>query len=101
LGFLPHHGKWMRARHVASGLSQCLAGTRGHATAGGSARREFALPDHCESPARAAQEMVELIDPATRSALSDRVSVESLGPVPLKGRAVAVDVFSVVAGKSR
>ena len=36
-----------------------------------------------------------LIDPATRSALGDDFTVEALGPVPIKGKATAVDVFSV------
>ena len=36
-----------------------------------------------------------LIDEATRSALSERVTVEPFGPVPFKGKAAAVDVFSV------
>ncbi|MEP6943534.1 MAG: adenylate/guanylate cyclase domain-containing protein [Betaproteobacteria bacterium] len=42
-----------------------------------------------------------LIDHATRSALSERVAVEALGPVPLKGKAVAVEVFAVEPRKSR
>jgi adenylate cyclase len=36
-----------------------------------------------------------LIDQATRSALSERITVEPLGLVPFKGKAAAVDVFSV------
>jgi adenylate cyclase len=39
-----------------------------------------------------------LIDQATRYALSDRVVVEPLGPVPFKGKAAAVEVFSVDPG---
>jgi len=42
-----------------------------------------------------------LIDPATRSAQSERVAVEPPGPVPLKGKAAAVAVFSIEPGKSR
>lgn len=40
-----------------------------------------------------------LIDQATRSALSARITVEPLGPVPFKGKATAVDVFSVNLGQ--
>ena len=40
-----------------------------------------------------------LIDGATRKALGARVDVESLGPVEIKGKAHAVDVFSVTVGK--
>ena len=40
-----------------------------------------------------------LIDQATRSALSARITVEPLGPVPFKGKATAVDVFSVDLGQ--
>jgi len=47
-----------------------------------------------ESHTRAAQRGI-LIDQATRSGLSDRITVEPLGPVPLKGKATAVDVFAV------
>ncbi|MGH8714225.1 MAG: adenylate/guanylate cyclase domain-containing protein [Casimicrobiaceae bacterium] len=36
-----------------------------------------------------------LIDAATRTALSERVVVEALGPVPFKGKAAAVEVFAV------
>jgi class 3 adenylate cyclase len=39
-----------------------------------------------------------LIDQATRSALSEPFAVEPLGPVPFKGKATAVDVFSVSPG---
>jgi adenylate cyclase len=41
-----------------------------------------------------------LVDQATRSALSERFAVEPLGPVPFKGKAAAVDVFSVDPGQS-
>ena len=40
-----------------------------------------------------------LIDGATRAGLSDRVQVESLGSVPIKGKAAPVDVFSVGLGQ--
>lgn len=40
-----------------------------------------------------------LIDEATRSALSERIAVEPLGPVPFRGKASAVDVFAVNPGK--
>ena len=36
-----------------------------------------------------------LIDEVTRSSLGERVTVEPLGPVPFKGKAAAVEVFSV------
>jgi class 3 adenylate cyclase len=36
-----------------------------------------------------------LIDSATRKALPERVAVESLGPVEIKGKAAPVEVFSV------
>ena len=36
-----------------------------------------------------------LIDAATRSALSEAIAVEALGPVPFKGKTAAVEVFSV------
>ncbi len=40
-----------------------------------------------------------LIDSATRSGLSQRIRVDLLGQVPLKGKAAPVDVFSVVPGQ--
>ena len=40
-----------------------------------------------------------LIDQATRSGLSERIAVEPLGPVPFKGKAAAVDVFSIDPGQ--
>ena len=49
---------------------------------------------------RVAQRAI-LIDQATRSALSERITVEPLGLVPFKGKATAVDVFSVDAGQQR
>jgi adenylate cyclase len=42
-----------------------------------------------------------LIDAATRSALSERIGVEPLGPVPFRGKASAVDVFAVHPEKKR
>ena len=41
-----------------------------------------------------------LIDQTTRSALTEHITVEALGPVPFKGKAAAVDVFSVDSGQS-
>jgi class 3 adenylate cyclase len=49
---------------------------------------------------RVAQRAI-LIDAATRSALSERITVEPLGPVPFKGKAAAVDVFSVDPGRKQ
>ncbi len=40
-----------------------------------------------------------LIDSATRKALPERVAVESLGPVEIKGKAAPVEVFSVNLGQ--
>jgi class 3 adenylate cyclase len=40
-----------------------------------------------------------LIDGATRKALSERVQVEPLGPVDIKGKAAPVEVFSVNLGQ--
>jgi adenylate cyclase len=40
-----------------------------------------------------------LIDGATRDALGDRVTVELLGPVAIRGKASPVDVFSVSLGQ--
>ncbi|HET7261689.1 MAG TPA: adenylate/guanylate cyclase domain-containing protein [Casimicrobiaceae bacterium] len=44
---------------------------------------------------------VILIDAATRSALPPAVAVEALGPVAIRGKAQAVDVFAVVASSTR
>jgi class 3 adenylate cyclase len=52
------------------------------------------LASRLESHTKVAQRTI-LIDEATRAALSDTVRVELLGPVPFKGKSVAVDVFSV------
>ena len=40
-----------------------------------------------------------LIDGATRAALRDRLEVESLGPVPIRGMAAPVEVYSVMPGQ--
>jgi adenylate cyclase len=52
------------------------------------------LAARLEEHTKAAQRMI-LIDQATRSALSERVAVESLGAVPFRGKATAVEVFAV------
>jgi adenylate cyclase len=41
-----------------------------------------------------------LIDNDTREGLSERIQVESLGPVPFKGKADPVNVFSVTLGQN-
>ncbi|HEV2041275.1 MAG TPA: adenylate/guanylate cyclase domain-containing protein [Casimicrobiaceae bacterium] len=56
------------------------------------------LAARLETHTKVAQRAI-LIDPATRSALSARITVEPLGPVPFKGKAAAVDVFSVDLGQ--
>lgn len=53
-----------------------------------------------EAHTKVAQRAI-LIDQATRSALSERITVEPLGLVPFKGKAAAVDVFSVDSGQKR
>jgi adenylate cyclase len=58
------------------------------------------LAARLETHTKVAQRTI-LIDEATRSALSERVTVEALGPVPFKGKAAAVDVFSVDPGQKR
>ena len=40
-----------------------------------------------------------LIDRATRQGMGDRIPVEALGSVPLKGKALPVEIFAVAAGK--
>jgi adenylate cyclase len=40
-----------------------------------------------------------LIDGATRAALGDRVDAEFLGPIPIRGKAAPVEVFSVRPGQ--
>jgi adenylate cyclase len=52
------------------------------------------LAARLETHTKVAQRTI-LIDQATREGLSERVTVEALGPVPLKGKAVPVDIFSV------
>ena len=52
------------------------------------------LAARLETHTKAAQRTI-LIDQATRSALSDRIAVEPLGPVPFRGKATAVEVFAV------
>jgi adenylate cyclase len=42
-----------------------------------------------------------LIDQTTRAALSERIAIEPLGPVPFRGKAAAVDVFAVSPGQKR
>ena len=56
------------------------------------------LAARLETHTKVAQRAI-LIDQATRSALSTRITVELLGPVPFKGKATAVDVFSVDPGQ--
>ena len=58
------------------------------------------LAARLESHTKVAQRVI-LIDQATRSSLSERIAVEPLGPVPFKGKAAAVDVFSVDPGQKR
>jgi len=52
------------------------------------------LAARLETHPKVAQRTI-LIDQATRSAWSERVTVEPLGQVPLKGKAMPVDIFSV------
>ncbi len=52
------------------------------------------LAARLESHTKAAGRSI-LIDPATRAGLGDRIAVESLGPVALKGKAAPVEVFAV------
>src|ERR1700687_1790206 len=56
------------------------------------------LAARLETHTKVAQRAI-LIDQATRSAVSARITVELLGPVPFKGKAAAVDVFSVDLGQ--
>jgi adenylate cyclase len=58
------------------------------------------LASRLEVHTKVAQRAI-LIDAATRSALSGKFAIESLGPVPFKGKACAVDVFSVDPENSR
>jgi class 3 adenylate cyclase len=52
------------------------------------------LAARLEEHTKAAQRVI-LIDQATRSALSDGIAVEPLGPVPFRGKATVVEVFAV------
>jgi len=52
------------------------------------------LAARLETHTKVAQRAI-LIDQATRAALPDGMQIEPLGPVPFKGKAAAVDVFSV------
>ncbi|HEV8255469.1 MAG TPA: adenylate/guanylate cyclase domain-containing response regulator [Casimicrobiaceae bacterium] len=58
------------------------------------------LAARLETHTKVAQRVI-LIDQATRSSLSERIAVEPLGPVPFKGKAAAVEVFSVDPGQKR
>ena len=58
------------------------------------------LAARLESHTKVAQRVI-LIDQTTRSVLSERIAVEPLGPVPFKGKAAAVEVFSVDPGQKR
>jgi adenylate cyclase len=58
------------------------------------------LAARLETHTKVAQRTI-LIDAATRLALSERVTVEPLGPVPFKGKAAAVEVFAVDPGQKR
>jgi adenylate cyclase len=58
------------------------------------------LAARLETHTKVAQRVI-LIDQATRSSLSERIAVEPLGPVPMKGKAAAVEVFSVDPGQKR
>jgi class 3 adenylate cyclase len=51
-----------------------------------------------ESHTKAARRAI-LIDAATRAALGERIAVEALGQVEVKGRAAPVETFAVVAAK--
>jgi class 3 adenylate cyclase len=52
------------------------------------------LASRLEAHTKVAQRTI-LIDATTRSALGDHFSIEALGPVPFKGKATTVEVFSV------
>jgi adenylate cyclase len=58
------------------------------------------LAARLETHTKVAQRTI-LIDQATRSALSEHVAVEPLGPVPFRGKAAAVEVFAVDPGLKR
>jgi adenylate cyclase len=57
------------------------------------------LASRLETHTKVAQRVI-LIDPSTRSALGEQFSVEPLGPVPIKGKVAAVDVYAVDPVKS-
>jgi class 3 adenylate cyclase len=52
------------------------------------------LASRLEAHTKVAQRPI-LIDGVTRAALSEALAVEALGTVPIRGKLVAVDVFSV------
>ena len=52
------------------------------------------LASRLEEHTKVAQRTI-LIDQATRSALGERIAVEPLGPVPVRGKAAVVEVYSV------
>src|SRR6266542_313975 len=56
------------------------------------------LAARLETHTKVAQRAI-LIDQATRAALSEHITVEPLGPIPFKGKAAPVDVFSVGLGQ--
>lgn len=58
------------------------------------------LAARLETHTKAVQRAI-LIDEATRAALSDKIAVEALGPVPFRGKSAAVEVFAVVPGSKR
>ena len=58
------------------------------------------LAARLETHTKVAQRAI-LIDQATRAALSERIAVEALGPVPFRGKSAAVEVFSVNPGQKR
>ena len=53
-----------------------------------------------ETHTKVAQRTI-LIDAATRAKQGDRVAVEALGPVAIKGKALDVDIFAIVPGQPR
>jgi class 3 adenylate cyclase len=79
---------------IASGdMVAGYAGTNERATytcIGDVVNLAFRLETHTKVAQRAI-----LVDAATRSALGDRVAVEPLGPIAIKGKSVAVEVFAV------
>src|SRR6266545_1313087 len=56
------------------------------------------LAARLETHTKVAQRAI-LIDQATRAGLSEHITVEPLGPIPFKGKAAPVDVFSVGVGQ--